>query len=824
MERRVISFLLALVLLFGLVAVATPTVSAASDKKASESIIDLIKHFEGFLAEAREDYGQYTIGYGTACDPDDYPNGITREEADKLLREALVKFEKSVNTFIDKNGLKLTQNQFDALVSFTYNLGTNWMNNDSTLRRAIINGAKGNDFIFAIAQWCTAGSDGQKQILQNLVNRRLIEANVYLNGNYSTSVPSNYDYVTFENNITDPSNTIRIQGYDSKLTDSVRAKPTKSGYRFLGWYTAAEGGEWIDLLNASTAGKKLYGHWQKGTGTAAGTAASYKRITTGETAVYDKFNGTKIKTIAKGTTVTVTADYMDIEGVKWGKIDGGWIKLTATKAAGSASSGNQTPEPDTTGAIKVTVTADSVNIRKGPGTNYEKAGKATRGQVLAITKVQKGSNHLWGQFSGGWIALEYTDYEKVIAEAAPDADEITATGVVVKTDKLNIRNEPGTSGTTVVGHYYRGDIITITVQQKVGSTTWGKTPRGWVSLYYVDVTPADSTGGSTEKPGDSGSEDSGSTEKPAEKVIATGVVVDCTRVRVRKGPGTNYAEVGYIAAGTPVEIYEKVSHGSQIWGRTAKGWICMDYVELDVEVSDSENAVTGTVYNCDKLNVRKGPGTNYEKVAKLTAGTRVEIYETTMVKDVKWGRTSLGWVSMAYIKLDSDEAQKPETEKPEEEKPETGKPETEKPETEKPEPEKPSTKPMNKTGVIVKTTELRIRAGAGTQYDQVGTLRKGDRVVILETAQVGKATWGRIEKGWIHMYYVELDGQEVPSGTVSRTVTTDGLNIRAGAGTNYDKVGTYNKGDVVMIYEQTTVKNRPWGRTDKGWICLEYVK
>ena len=824
MARRAISFLLALVVLFGLVAVGVPTVSAASEKKASESIIDLIKHFEGFLPKAREDYGQYTIGYGTACDPKDYPNGITEAEADKLLREAIVKFEKSVNTFIDKHGLKLTQNQFDALVSFTYNLGTSWMNNDSTFRRAVINGSRGNDFIFAIAQWCTAGSSGQKQVKEHLVNRRLIEANVYLNGSYKTSVPSNFDYVTFENNITDPANTVRIQGYDSNLTDTIRAKPTKSGYRFLGWYTAAEGGEWVDVLNASTAGKKLYGHWQKGTGTAAGTAANYKRTTTAETVVYDKFGGAKVKTIVKGTTVTVTADYMDIEGVKWGKIDGGWIKLSGTKAAGSASSGTQQPAPETGEGVRVTVTGNSVNIRKGPGTNYDKAGKATKGQVLVITKVQQGSNHLWGQFSGGWIALEYTDYDKVIAENAPDADEITATGVVVKTDRLNVRNKPGTSGTTVVGHYYRGDIITITLQQKVGSTTWGKTPRGWVSLYYVDVTPAGSTEDNVAKPEEPKDEETGSTPKPDEKVIATGVVVDCTRLRVRKGPGTNYDQVGYIAAGTPVEIYEKVAHGSQIWGRTAKGWICMDYVELDVEISDSEDAVTGTVYNCDRLNVRKGPGTNYSKVAKLTAGTRVEILETTMVGDVKWGRTSLGWVSMVYIKLDSEETQKPETEKPETDEPETEKPEPDEPETEKPETENPSTKPMNKTGTIVKTTELRIRAGAGTDYEQVGKLYKGDRVVILETAQVGKATWGRIEQGWIHMYYVELDGKEVPVGTVSRTVTTDGLNIRAGAGTNYDKVGTYNKGDEVMIYEQTIVKDRPWGRTDRGWICLEYVK
>jgi len=384
----------------------------------------------------------------------------------------------------------------------------------------------------------------------------------------------------------------------------------------------------------------------------------------------------------------------------------------------------------------------------------------------------------------------------------------------VKTDKLNVRNKPGTSGTTVVGSYNRGDVITITLQQKVGSTTWGKTPKGWVSLYYVEVTPVGSGTGSggSDNSGDSGN--SGTSEK----VIATGVVVDCIRLRIRKGPGTSYAEVGALAAGTPVEIYEKTAHGSQIWGRIDRGWICLDYVELDVEVSDSGDAVNGTVYNCDKLNVRKGPGTNYEKVGKLNAGTRVQIFETTVVKGVKWGRTSLGWVSMDYIKLDSDV-------KPEPEKPETDKPGTEQPEPEKPETENPGTgsTTMVKTGVIVKTNELRIRAGAGTQYDEVGKLKKGERVVILETAKVGSATWGRIEKGWIHMYYVQLDGGEVPTGTVTRTVTTE-VRIRAGAGTNYDKVGTYQAGEVVMIYEQTVVNGRPWGRTDRGWICLEYVK
>ena len=59
---------------------------------------------------------------------------------------------------------------------------------------------------------------------------------------------------------------------------------------------------------------------------------------------------------------------------------------------------------------------------------------------------------------------------------------------------------------------------------------------------------------------------------------------------------------------------------------------------------------------------------------------------------------------------------------------------------------------------------------------------------------------------------------------VTKTVTNTYVNIRSGAGTGYEKVGEYKKGDVVVIYEEKTAGGRPWGRTDKGWICMDYVK
>ena len=53
---------------------------------------------------------------------------------------------------------------------------------------------------------------------------------------------------------------------------------------------------------------------------------------------------------------------------------------------------------------------------------------------------------------------------------------------------------------------------------------------------------------------------------------------------------------------------------------------------------------------------------------------------------------------------------------------------------------------------------LRIRKGAGTNYPEVGQLKLGDRVEILETKAVGGTTWGRIDRGWICITgYVELE-------------------------------------------------------------------
>lgn len=88
----------------------------------SKNGIDLIKQFEGcrlkaYKALPSEQY--YTIGYGHYGADVTAGMTISQADADEFLKRDLVKFEK----YVEKTGLKLDQNQFDALVSFTYNCG-----------------------------------------------------------------------------------------------------------------------------------------------------------------------------------------------------------------------------------------------------------------------------------------------------------------------------------------------------------------------------------------------------------------------------------------------------------------------------------------------------------------------------------------------------------------------------------------------------------------------------------------------------------------------------------------------------------------------------
>ena len=142
-------------------------------RHSTQDGIDLIKRFEGF---SRTVYfcpaGYPTIGYGHVVkDGEDFSNGIMEGEAEELLRQDAQIAERTVLRLIN---VPLTDGQFDALVSFTYNLGGGALQR-STLRRKI-NREEHAEIPEQLMRWVWAG--GRK--LKGLVRRREAEAMIYI--------------------------------------------------------------------------------------------------------------------------------------------------------------------------------------------------------------------------------------------------------------------------------------------------------------------------------------------------------------------------------------------------------------------------------------------------------------------------------------------------------------------------------------------------------------------------------------------------------------------------------------------------------------------
>ena len=140
--------------------------------KTSQRGIDLIKEFEGYSERVYMcPGGVYTIGYGhtRGVGPGDT---CTREKAEEYLRLDVVEAEETIDTLIN---VPLSQNQFDALVSLVYNIGSGNFY-DSTIRK-VINCKVSDPEEYRKAWMMWVKSKGK--VLKGLVRRREAEYKLF---------------------------------------------------------------------------------------------------------------------------------------------------------------------------------------------------------------------------------------------------------------------------------------------------------------------------------------------------------------------------------------------------------------------------------------------------------------------------------------------------------------------------------------------------------------------------------------------------------------------------------------------------------------------
>lgn len=360
----------------------------------------------------------------------------------------------------------------------------------------------------------------------------------------------------------------------------------------------------------------------------------------------------------------------------------------------------------------------------------------------------------------------------------PAVDPIVCT---VYQDSVNVHKSHD-ADSSVQGQLPSGLEIQIIEQKTADGMEWGRIDKitlpdgtkikgGWINMKYVADPSAQTEPEPTEP----------EPELPA--VEATMGTVITGKLNVRKGAGSKYEAFDAYYEGDRIEILETVEEDGTVWGRTDKGWIGMGYVRMDGTppakteegkesniTSDGSYRILGYgVVDLGELNVRSGPGTDHEKVAVVTERTRYAYYQM----DGNWVRIESGWVSTEYFYLEGTTAEDS----------------------------------LNGT---VTTDDLNIRTGPATSFKSIGTLKSGDAVQILGQAD----GWGYTGQGWVNMQHIEAT-YTTGTGTIR-----SGLNIRKEPDAGSEKVGSYSEGDSVTILEV----NGQWGRTDQGWINLEYVK
>ena len=525
-------------------------------------------------------------------------------------------------------------------------------------------------------------------------------------------------------------------------------------------------------------------------GTLKNDATVVKQFSTGEF----------LCSLTKGCAVKVLKQWT-YDSKVWGQIEvsgvgTGFINMADFTTSSGSTSGGSGSTAKKTGVI---VNADSVNVRDYPNAGSTKVGTLKRGEEVTIyEQVTKGAKE-WAKISATedkWVCMDYIQVTSGSTESSGSgetaADEkAIATGIVSSRINLNVRSAPGTTK-PLVKSLPTGTQVSVFEVKSVNGADWGRIGKDqWVCMSYVQI--------------QTGSIDSGSSSTSG---TANATIVNCsTGVNVRSSASISGALAGRIAVNTRVYISEvkTASNGSK-WGKTDKGWVCMDYVKLDStsEVGDSgsvESSVsttTGAPYanvtvpakvNAGGASVYLNADTNSKLLVVLGAGQSIKISGRALVKDVQWGKVTIGsytgWVEMKNIALE-------------------------------------------KVSGTVATAQLSVYDECSLSSKVNVIWGKGQAVTITQQYTDGTYLWGLTSSGWVNMASVTIvnsgTGTSAPTVSISASVKGNTLDIKDDKGKT---VISLVKGTKITITDLKEDTGKYLGKVTvdsfSGWVDLSGV-
>ena len=361
------------------------------------------------------------------------------------------------------------------------------------------------------------------------------------------------------------------------------------------------------------------------------------------------------------------------------------------------------------------VTATSLNVRSGPGTNNTVLFTVKKNEIVEIKESSNGWYKIKNS-SGkeGWASSTY-----ISKSGNTSNSETTATSKKQTTTNVNFRNGAGTSY-RIIATLPKGTKVE-TVSESNGWTKVKYDGRlGYISSNYLEDIKI-------------------STNTSVTKEVNT------DSLNVRSGPSTSYSVLGKLNKGTKVPVISEESGWSKINYNGKDAYVSSRYLSSISQNNNSstpekpstpESVKETKEVNTDSLNVRSGPGTNYSKIGTLKKGEKVGVIS----ENNGWSKINYSgkeaYVSSSYLKNIN--------------------------------PNTPSTPESTKETKEVNTDSLNVRSGPGTTYSKVGTLSKGSKVEVLSESN----GWSKINYNGKEAYVSSQYLSKVTSNTPSTPEVT----------------------------------------------------
>ncbi|HHD2752993.1 TPA: SH3 domain-containing protein [Clostridium perfringens] len=360
-----------------------------------------------------------------------------------------------------------------------------------------------------------------------------------------------------------------------------------------------------------------------------------------------------------GTSYSVVGYLLNNEEVKVNYEKDGWYNITfsgnkegyVSKKYISLESDSTTENPEKPpvsvnkqGIVKVNST---LNMRSGPGSNYNVIGTLRNNDKVEIIKEVNGWYEIKFNGKSGYVSSQYVNIvEEGSNEENPVEPPVSGNkqGIVKVNSTLNMRSGPG-SNYGVIGTLHNNDKVEIIREVSGWYEIKFNGKSGYVSSQYVTIV-------------DGGANEENPVEPPV-SVNKQGIVKVNSTLNMRSGPGSNYGVIGTLRNNDKVEILKEVDGWYSIKFNGKTGYASKSYITIVNEGSsngsNNENK-EGTVYGVNtNLNVRTGPGTNYQVLGYLLSGDKVKILgeenDWYKVQFTTSSGSKIGYASKKYIRV-----------------------------------------------------------------------------------------------------------------------------------------------------------------------------